>query len=160
MYPQLGYLMWTRTDGQTDRQTTDRQTDRQTWTETETEKAYCVKGIFFFEFDAGHGYDRSTRYMFGICVFWNSGYWQIHQDFWLMQMDLCPGLKLSMKNYARISTRRSLVPIRITYVLLGLSFSLDPVIQADTHIKRCCNFSRDSLTFKTDGDMYIWVSSA
>ena len=57
----------------------------------------------FFEFDAGHGYDRSMPYMFGIWVFTNSGYWQIlHQDFWLMQMDLCLDLDLSIGNYARI----------------------------------------------------------
>ena len=31
----------------------------------------------FFQFDAGHGYDRSMPYMFGIRVFGNSGYCQI-----------------------------------------------------------------------------------
>ena len=31
----------------------------------------------FFEFDAGHGYNRSMTYMFGMCVFGNSGYCQI-----------------------------------------------------------------------------------
>ena len=57
----------------------------------------------FFEFDAGHGYDRSMPYMFGICVFENSTYCQIlHQDFWLMQMDLFLDLELSMGNYLRI----------------------------------------------------------
>ena len=36
------------------------------------------------------------------CVFGNSGYCQIlHQDCWLMQMDLCLDLELSMENYAR-----------------------------------------------------------
>ena len=33
---------------------------------------------------------------------------------------------------------------------VGLSFSLYLVIQADTPIKQCCNFSRDSLSFETD----------
>ena len=81
-------------------------------------------GINFFEFDAGHWYDRSMPYMFEICVFENSSYCRIlHQDFWLMQMDLW-----------------SLVPMRRNYVLLGLSFSSDPVIKADTAITQCCNF--------------------
>ena len=35
-------------------------------------------------------------------------------------------------------------------------FSLDPVIQADTRIKHCYNFSRDSLAFESE----ICVSSA
>ena len=35
------------------------------------------------------------------------------------------------------------------YMLLGLGFSLDPVIQTDTSIKQCRNFSRDSLKFET-----------
>ena len=35
------------------------------------------------------------------CVFGNSCYCQIlHQDLWLMQMDLCLDLELSMGNYA------------------------------------------------------------
>ena len=38
-------------------------------------------------------------------------------------------------------------------VLLGLSFSLDPVIQADTAITQRFNFSRDSLAWETDRDM-------
>ena len=47
------------------------------------------------------------KYMFPICVFENSGYCRIeaivpHQDFWLLQIDLCPDLKLSMGNYLRI----------------------------------------------------------
>ena len=67
--------------------------------------------------------------MFGICVFGDSGYCQIlRQDFLLMQMNLCPDLELSMGNYSRI---------RRNSVLLGLSFSLDPVIQADTPIEQC-----------------------
>ena len=38
--------------------------------------------------------------MFGICVLRNSAYCQIlHQSFWLMQMDLCLHLDLSMGNY-------------------------------------------------------------
>ena len=38
-----------------------------------------------------------------ICVFGNSGYWQIlHRSFWLMQMDLCFDPELSMGNYLRI----------------------------------------------------------
>ena len=44
--------------------------------------------------------------------------------------------------------------------MLGLGFSLDPVIQADTPINQCCNFSRYSLAFETVRDMYIEVSSA
>ena len=47
----------------------------------------------------------------------------------------------------------SLVPMRRKSVLLGLSFSLAPVIQADTAIRQCCNFSRDSLALETDRDM-------
>ena len=31
----------------------------------------------FFEFDEGHGYDKSMPYMLGISVFGNSGYCQI-----------------------------------------------------------------------------------
>ena len=50
-------------------------------------------------------------------------------------------------------SRWSLVPIRRNSVLLGLSSSLDPVIQAYTPIKQCCNFSIDSLAFETDIDM-------
>ena len=39
---------------------------------------------------------------FGICLFGNPGHCQIlHQDFWLMQMDLCLDLELSMGNYLR-----------------------------------------------------------
>ena len=38
-------------------------------------------------------------------------------------------------------------------VLLGLSFSLEPVIQADTAITQCCNCSRDFLTLETDRDI-------
>ena len=82
----------------------------------------------FFEFYAGHGYDRSMPYMFGICVFGNSGKCQIlhvHQDFQLMWMDLFLELELSMGN---------LVPIRRNSVLLGLCFSLDSVIQADMEL--------------------------
>ena len=57
----------------------------------------------FYELDAGHDYDRSMPHMFGICVFRNSGYCRIlHQDFWLMLMDLCLHLELSMENYASI----------------------------------------------------------
>ena len=40
--------------------------------------------------------------------------------------------------------------MRRNSVLLGLSFSLDPVIQADTAITQSCNFSRDSLALETD----------
>ena len=36
---------------------------------------------------------------------------------------------------------------------LTRSFSLDPVIQVDTAITQCCNFSRDFLALETDGDM-------
>ena len=40
--------------------------------------------------------------MFRICDFRNSDYCQIlHHDFWMMQMDLCPDLELSMGNYAK-----------------------------------------------------------
>ena len=43
--------------------------------------------------------------------------------------------------------------MRINSVLPWLSFTFDPVIQADTPIKQCPNFSRDSLAFETDNDM-------
>ena len=67
--------------------------------------------------------------MFAICVFGNSSYCPIlHQDFWLMQIDLCLDLEVSMGNYLR-------------FFLLGLNFSLEPVIQADTAITQCCNFT-------------------
>ena len=62
----------------------------------------------FFEFDVGHGYDRSMPYMFRIfffeiCFFFgNPGYCGILQDFQLMQMDVCLDLDLSMGNYLRI----------------------------------------------------------
>ena len=39
--------------------------------------------------------------------------------------------------------------------MLGLNFSLDPVIQADTPVEQYCNFSRDSLAFETDKDLSI-----
>ena len=56
----------------------------------------------FFEFDAGHGCDRSMPYVFGICVFGNSGCCQIlHQDFLLMQMDLCLDLKTIFQHACR-----------------------------------------------------------
>ena len=104
-----------------------------------------------------YGYDRSMPYMFEICVFGNSGYCRIpHQDFWLMQTDLCLGLELSMGNYAKFFSRWSLVPIRINYGLLGLGFSIDPVVQADTPIKQCCNFPRNSLAFETDTETETW----
>ena len=54
-----------------------------------------------------------------------------------------------MGNYARIG------PIGRKSVLLGLNFSLDPVIQTDTPIKQCCNFSRDYLAFETDRYIYF-----
>ena len=41
--------------------------------------------------------------------------------------------------------------MRKNSVVLGLSFSLDTVIQADTPIKQSYNFSRDS--FEADRDM-------
>ena len=40
--------------------------------------------------------------MFGICVSEIQANVKYHTDFWLMQMDLCPDLKLSMGNYSRI----------------------------------------------------------
>ena len=57
----------------------------------------------FSEVDAGQGYDKSMPY---ICV---QQFFEIQanveyytQDFWLMQMDLCLDLELSMQNYLRI----------------------------------------------------------
>ena len=48
-------------------------------------------------------YNRSMPYIFWICVFRNSGHCRIlHQHFWLMQMDLCLDLELSMTNFIRI----------------------------------------------------------
>ena len=44
---------------------------------------------------------------------------------------------------------RQKILIRRNYVLAGLGYSIDTVIQADTPIKQCCNFSRDSLAFET-----------
>ena len=38
--------------------------------------------------------------------------------------------------------------MRRNYVLLGLSFILEPVIQADTAITQCGEFARDSLALK------------
>ena len=62
--------------------------------------------------------------MFGICVFGNSSYCLIlHQDFWLMQMDLC--LELGMGNYLGFF----LVEV---WSLLELRFSLDPAKKANT----------------------------
>ena len=90
----------------------------------------------FFEFDAHHGYDKSMPYMFGICVFENSSYCRVlQQDFWLMQMDFCLDLELSIGNYLRIFVGEVLSQWE------GLSFSLDPFIQADTAIKQCCFLS-------------------
>ena len=83
---------------------------------------------YISEFDAGHGYDRSMPYIFEICRI-------LHQDFWLMQMDLCLDLELGMGNYLTISFAEVLVLMRRNFVLLGLSLSLDPVIQADTAIR-------------------------
>ena len=45
-----------------------------------------------------------------------------------MQIDLYLDLEVSMGNYLR-------------FFLLGLSFSLEPVIQADTANTQCCNFA-------------------
>ena len=85
--------------------------------------------------------------MFELCVFGNSGYCQIlHQDCWLMQLDLCLDLELSMGNYLRI-----LVEVWYHYLVI-LSLSLDPVSRADTANTQSCNFSRDSLAFETDRD--------
>ena len=109
----------------------------------------------FFEFDAGHEYDRSMPYMFGICVF---------RLFFRLQSNSAPRFLADVdglvswprskhgKLFNNFS-RWSLVPIRRNSYLLGLSFSLDPVIQADIPIKQCCNFSRDSFAFETDRDM-------
>ena len=77
-----------------------------------------------------------------------------------MQMDLCLDLELSMEKYFWFFLAEVLAPIGRKSVLLGLSFSLDPVIQVDTVITQCGNFSRDSLALETDRDMNIWVSSA
>ena len=42
-------------------------------------------------------------HVWDICVFANSSYCRILiQDFWLMQMDLCLDLELSMGHYLRI----------------------------------------------------------
>ena len=71
-------------------------------------------------------------------------------------MDLCLELEVSMVNYSRIFSLK-FVPNEKKSVLLGLSFSLDPVIQADTPIKQCCNFSRDSFTLETD-KRYVTLS--
>ena len=99
--------------------------------------------------------EGSMPYMFGICVFRNSGYCRIlHQDFWLMQMDLCLDLELSMEFFF-FFPGEVLVSMRRNSLSPGLSFSLDPVIQADTAIKQCNNFSRDSFALETDRDMYI-----
>ena len=47
-----------------------------------------------------------TRLIYGffeICLLGNPGYCRIlHQGFWLMQMDLCLDLELSMRNYLGI----------------------------------------------------------
>ena len=46
--------------------------------------------------------------------------------------------------------------MRRNSVLLGLSFSLDPVIQADTavtHVTHVANCQRDTLALETDRDM-------
>ena len=67
-----------------------------------------------------------------------------------MQMDMYLDLELSLGNNARIFTSWSLVQITNNSLLLGLSFSLDPAILADTPIKQCCDFSKDSLAFETD----------
>ena len=47
------------------------------------------------------------------------------------------------------------IPIRRNYVLPGLGYSIDLVIQADTPIKQCCNFSRVSSAFETGKDIGI-----
>ena len=49
-----------------------------------------------------------------------------------MQMDLYLDLEIKHKELFKIFSR----------------FSLDPVIQADTAITQCCNFSRDSLALE------------
>ena len=46
--------------------------------------------------------------------------------------------------------------MRRNSVLLGLSFFLEPVIQADTAITQCGEFARDSLALETDRDMVGW----
>ena len=69
-----------------------------------------------------------------------------------MQMDLCLDLELGMGNYLGIFFSLKFGPNEKS-VLLGLSFSLDPVIHADTAITQCCNFSRDSIALETDRDM-------
>ena len=85
----------------------------------------------FFKFDVNHGCDRSMPYLFVIYVFGNSSYCRIlHQDFWLMQMDLCLELELSMINY---------LGFFLAEVLLGLSFSLDPFIQATRPLHNVSN---------------------
>ena len=48
------------------------------------------------------GYTVYVYVFFDIYLFINQGYCRIlHQDFWLMQMDLCLDLELSMGNYLR-----------------------------------------------------------
>ena len=72
-------------------------------------------------------------------------------------MNLCLDLELNMGNYSRISLveKANIGPNKKKLCLLGLSFSLDPVIQADTPNKQYCDFSRDSVAFETDRDMSI-----
>ena len=68
-----------------------------------------------------------------------------------MQMDLC--LDIKHGELFKIFFSLKFGPNERKSVLLGLSFSLDPVIQADTAFTQCCNFSRDSLALETDRDM-------
>ena len=126
---------------------------RQFWTHCNL--AISFSGILWnFEFDAGHGYDRSMPYMFGICVFWKFRLLSNSTPRFLADVDgFVSWLRSKHGKLFKNFSRWSLVPIRRNSVLPGLSFSLDPVIQADTPIKQCCNFSRDSLAFKTDRDM-------
>ena len=43
------------------------------------------------------------------------------------------------------------------FVLLGLSLNLYPVIQIDTTITQCCNFSKDFLVLETERDVHLSI---
>ena len=110
-----------------------------------------------FELAAGHWYDRSMPYMFGIyciCLFWDRSFRKSG-----LLSNTTPRFMAGADGFAswpriehgkifKIVSRWRLIPMRIKYVLLGLSFSLDFVIQVDTVITQCCNFSRDSFALE------------
>ena len=89
--------------------------------------------------------------MFVICVFRKSGYCRIlNQYFFAHANGFVSWHRIKHGKLFKNVSRWNLDPT--------IRFSLDAVIQADTPIKQCCNFSRYFLALETDKDMSWFMS--